>query len=741
MVFVTLGKIHRMEIGFALLPRYLIEAESMQTYTVIPLARLVAPRLPPAAPFNPSQSLPLFTGELGGSWTVQHLRSLVRANNPSLVFLAETKCSSGRIESVKRSLDMNGFTGTPFTWCNGHSLPTTLRERLDRACANMEWSRLFPNVSVKHEPVNYSDHVVLIIRLTDIPDYSSRVARPWRFEAAWLQSPQYEQVVAAGWSMALGDSPIRNELESFAAHEETVWRQRSKILWLREGDRNTGFFHRKASHRFRTNSILRIRNLDGDWVYTEDGIRNCISSYFGTVYASTYPSLEAIAKGTEHVRTIIDASMRDDLLQPFTTSEVTKALFEMAPLKSPGPDAIANRMKPILDRIISPSQSAFVPGCLISDNILLAFELNHFLNSKSRGEQGWMALKLDMSKAYDKVEWSFLEQGDPLSPYLFLLCTEAFSSLLQQAEEEGRLRGIAVCRGAPSVSHLLFADDMLIFCQASLESSLTVREVIDTYRGASGQEINFSKSSVAFSRNTKEDMCRAITSDLTIRRENKMELYLGLPSSVARTKHALFATIRDHIWQKISSWNETLFSQAGKEVLIKVVIQAVPTYAMGCFKLPVSLLKEIQGLIAIFGGAIGLHLFNLAMLAKQLWRIMMFPERLLNKVLKARYFPNGDIFTATLGSRPSYTWRSIMAAFDLFRAGCRWRVGTGAAIRVWADPWLPRPTSFRPITPAPMALVDMRVSDLIDLSVLIGTSLKFEVYFGPLIVISSLAFH
>ncbi|KAK4397309.1 hypothetical protein Sango_1567500, partial [Sesamum angolense] len=71
-----------------------------------------------------------------------------------------------------------GFTGTPFTWCNRHSLPTTIRERLDRACANTEWSRLFPNVFVKHEPVNCSDHAVLIIRLTDIPDYSSRAARP-----------------------------------------------------------------------------------------------------------------------------------------------------------------------------------------------------------------------------------------------------------------------------------------------------------------------------------------------------------------------------------------------------------------------------------------------------------------------------------------------------------------------------------------------------------------------------------
>ncbi|KAL0326477.1 UNVERIFIED_CONTAM: hypothetical protein Sangu_1725700 [Sesamum angustifolium] len=445
------------------------------------LAWLVAPSLPPGAPFNPNQSLPLLTG--------------VR---PYLVLLAPLQ---------------------------QQTVLTQLRFSRQRRL-HQKFFHLPPN------------------RL------SSQVARPWRFKEAWLQSPQCEQVVAAGWSMALGDSrmtgitnqiaccqaklkqwskttfckdkkrvqllesklgrllqgpftpesnadiaAIRKELESFAAHEETAWRQRSKILWLWEGDRNTGFFHRKASYRFRTSSILRIRNLEGDWVYMEDDIRNCISSYFGTVYASTYPSLEAIAKGTEHVRTIIDASMRDDLLQPFTASEVTKALFEMASLKSPGPDAIANRMKPILDRIISPSQSAFVPGRLISDNILLAFELNHFLNSKSRGEQGWMALKLDVSKAYDKVEWSFLEQK----------LSALYCSRLRRRVGLGELRFV----GVPLQSRT--------FCQASLESSLTVREILDTYQGASGQEINFSKSSMAFSRNTKEDMCCAITSDLTIR--------------------------------------------------------------------------------------------------------------------------------------------------------------------------------------------------------------------------------
>ncbi|KAL0414362.1 UNVERIFIED_CONTAM: hypothetical protein Sradi_1637900 [Sesamum radiatum] len=100
------------------------------------------------------------------------------------------------------------------------------------------------------------------------------------------------------------------------------------------------------------------------------------------------------------------------------------------------------------------------------------------------------------------------------------------------------------------------------------------------------------------------------------------------------------------------------------------------------------------------------------MLTKQLWRLMVHPEKLLSKVLKVRYFPEGDVFTATLGHRPSYTWRSIMAAHALFQAGCRWRVGSGDYIRVWIDPWLPRPRSFRPMTPAPASLFNLRVSDL-----------------------------
>ncbi|KAL0453910.1 UNVERIFIED_CONTAM: hypothetical protein Slati_1369100 [Sesamum latifolium] len=235
---------------------------------------------------------------------------------------------------------------------------------------------------------------------------------------------------------------------------------------------------------------------------------------------------------------VVDASMVGDIMQPYTAEEVITALFQMAPLKYPGPNGLlpkpllsANWLKGLLDKIISSAQSAFVPGRLITDNILLAFELNHFLNSKSKGGSRWMALKLDVSKAYDKVEWSFLEQ---------------------LAEHEGKLQGMSVYRAAPSVSHLLFADDTLIFCRASPDSTQAVVTVLEVYRRASGHEINFSKSSVAFSRNTGEDMCSHIVVALTMRRENRMELYLGLPSKVFQSKKVLFSTIWDSVWRRVS---------------------------------------------------------------------------------------------------------------------------------------------------------------------------------------------
>ena len=180
---------------------------------------------------------------------------------------------------------------------------------------------------------------------------------------------------------------------------------------------------------------------------------------------------------------------------------------------------IANRFKAILPHIISENQSAFTADRLITDNVLVAFELMHFLNHKNARIDGFMAAKLDMSKASDRVEWGFIQgvmerlgfssrwvnlvmkcitlvsylviingtacgnivptrglrQGDPLSLILFLICTERLSALINEATQNQVLTGISICRGCPRVTHLLFVDDSILFYKASARNMRMLR--------------------------------------------------------------------------------------------------------------------------------------------------------------------------------------------------------------------------------------------------------------------------
>ncbi|KAL5736596.1 hypothetical protein ACOSQ2_031384 [Xanthoceras sorbifolium] len=189
---------------------------------------------------------------------------------------------------------------------------------------------------------------------------------------------------------------------------------------------------------------------------------------------------------------------------------------------------IANRFRSVLGDVISESQSAFIPGRLITDNALIGFECMHLLKRKKLGDHGFAALKLDMSKAYDRVEWSYLEsimrrlgfsaswvdlilrcvssvsysfvvngevfgrvqpsrglrQGDPLSPYLFIICSEGLSGLVSAAESDGRLLGLRCGRYGPRISHLFFADDSLLFFRASSIDCSAVGSLLDFYSEA-----------------------------------------------------------------------------------------------------------------------------------------------------------------------------------------------------------------------------------------------------------------
>ena len=379
--------------------------------------------------------------------------------------------------------------------------------------------------------------------------------------------------------------------------EELFWQQRSRIQWLKCGDKNTGFFHAATKQRRLINSLSVIETEDGSEVYEEEQICTVISDYFNKIFTSNgntdFTRLEGILSRK------VTPEMNQELTLIPSDSEIKAAALSINAGKAPGPDGfsakfyhaywhiigsdvckdvrqffltgvlhpqqnethvrlipkitgarkvaeyrpialcnthykivakiLTRRLKPLLPSLISKSQSAFVSGRSIGDNVLITHETLHYLRTSEAKKFCAMAMKTDMSKAYDRIEWGFLRavleqlgfdprwiswvmccvetvsysflingspmgsvnpsrgirQGDPLSPYLFILCTKTLSSLCDRAQNDGSLPGVRVARGCPAINHLLFADDTMFFCRSNPTTVASLlRDCMRTFPGS-----------------------------------------------------------------------------------------------------------------------------------------------------------------------------------------------------------------------------------------------------------------
>ncbi|KAL5578952.1 hypothetical protein UlMin_011394 [Ulmus minor] len=573
-----------------------------------------------------------------------------------------------------------------------------------------------------------------------------RGMRPFRFEPIWVEDPRSHLVVQHSWLSrqhhqppvqflqrqavtrtalwqwnhhqfgkvqtiikhtreaisAILDQPVTNErvareadlrltLDAYLKHEETLWLNKSKLKWRREGDRCTKFFFMTTLLRRKRNRIDAVKDDNGVWLQSRDQIGRAFLAKFQCIYSEdTTPSDLDL---NQWVNNSISEEQNVRLVAIPDHEEIRRVVFNMGNFKAPGPDGmtslfyksywqtvggdvialvqdffrsnrllpelnysnivlipktdkptsmnhyrpisvcnlvykviaklLADRIKPLLQDLICPTQGAFVSGRSIHDNSVIIQEVIHSMKKKS-GQVGYVAMKIDLQKAYDRLNWEFLfavlkafgfhdrwigwvrscvssvsmnlllngsvfgsfrpkrglRQGDPLSPYLFILCMEVLSRLISHKVDRGLIRGLKVSRAT------------------TFECS-QFKECLDIFCNWSGQSFNVQKSNIFFSKNTRSAVASALTHLLGFSRISLQSHYLGLPLFRSnRVKD--FSYLLDRLDSNLAGWKMKLLSRASKLILIKSVGLALPIYSMQSTCLPRSICSKMDSKVRQF---------------------------------------------------------------------------------------------------------------------------------------------
>ena len=414
-------------------------------------------------------------------------------------------------------------------------------------------------------------------------------------------------------------------------------------------------------------------------------------------------------------------------------------------------------------KVIDPAQSAFVPNRWIVENMVLAQEIVHsFKNGKKK--KGLVGFKLDFHKAYNCLEWDFIitvlkalgfdqkatnliyqcistvsftlllnggksasfsstrgiREGDPPSPYLFILCGEVLARLINR-EVGGRLiSGAKLAPGAPSISSLFYADDVLLFCGAKIEALM---HCIDKYCGWSGQSINRDKSGIFVSKGVHTQFIQQVKNQWGIKQLPKDVKYLGLPLFLSANKSKDLAFVKDKLEARVCGWKSKCLSWMGA-TLIKTVAQASPIYGMSAFKFPKGLCEDLNAIVRKFwwnpkkednrfytpmtwsnlcrplsDGGLGFRpfeSFNEAMIAKLAWWVLSNRDNFCVKVLRAKYKVGSNWLQARPTGAASFSWRGLEGVRYILAKGACHLVGSGDNILVWRDLWIPNPPDYLP---------------------------------------------
>jgi len=440
---------------------------------------------------------------------------------------------------------------------------------------------------------------------------------------------------------------------------------------------------------------------------------------------------------------------------------------------------IATRLKPLLPLIISPEQSGYVEGRQITDGIILTHEIIHSL--KQTKKPG-MLLKLDLSKAFDSLSWVYIQkillafgfahtwvrwiynllssafffvlingipsatfrpsrvirQGDPLSPFLFVIMAEGLGRSITAARLENRLRGLSF-NNSPAHSHQQFVDDNMLFGHPSVQEASLIKSILSTFSEASGALINRVKSQIFFF-NTPVPTQKAVSRILGFTCASLPSKYLGAPLMASAIKHSSWKQLLEKLEARLFLWTNRALNMASRIVLIKAVLHSMPLYLFSILAAPKWVLKEIKNLQRNFlwggcgenrkwalikwdkvclpkkAGGIGLRdpeNSNKAMGGKIWWRWLAHPNTPWASLWTSKYAnncPMEERIRMTEMSTGSVIWNSAIQHRNLIQAHCFWEIKNGSSARFWKDSWQQLPKIKDILQDAPF--LEREINDL-----------------------------
>lgn len=448
---------------------------------------------------------------------------------------------------------------------------------------------------------------------------------------------------------------------------------------------------------------------------------------------------------------------------------------------------LANRLRLIMGKLVNPCQSSFVPNRQSRDNIIVAQEIFHSMRRK-KGKKGWMAIKIDLEKAYDRLSWAFIKetlediglpsnfielvwhcistvrmrmmwkgealeeftpsrgvrQGDLISPYLFVLCLKKLFQMIGLAIEHNRWKPIQINKGCPMLSHLAFADDVLLFAEANVHQIRLIKQILDLFCRCSGQKLSEEKTRIFFSKNVGRSLKHEICQESGFQVTDDLGKYLGVPILHEKVNSRTFQFILDKVDQRLSNWKVKTLSFAGRVSLTKSVLQALPSYVMHSAYVPKFICSEIDKRCRSFvwgesgpqrrmhlvkwenlcrpksWGGLGLksarHINKVFML-KAGWQLISRKEDLWVQVVRSKYRCGNEIVPRMQVNKPgSNLWRGLCNVWEETQNNLVWRAGNGKSINVWSDIWLPTVGKIGDIVNRPLSMVEanLRVWDLVS---------------------------